>query len=257
MASRIKAIVRKEARESLWKFWLAAGLLVVVGGSLGPMYGFLGGLLPQLNVELLPGWIRNPLMQQLYNYRVYLWANWYGKNLYQMIALLTLIFGSGLIAGEVGRGTAGFLFSKPVRRPTVIRAKYGVALAVLWISTLLGTAATLIGSRWAGRPVDLPWFLGGLPAAMAGSAVLLAMTTVVSALSKDTVKAAAAAAVAYIAISVTGLFRPVRWLWVFGHMSAVSTLVSGRVDWLAAGAMLVAAGLFVACAEWLLGRRDV
>jgi ABC-type transport system involved in multi-copper enzyme maturation permease subunit len=257
VASRIRAIIRKEARESLWKIWLSVGILVVIGGSLGPMYGLLGSLLPQGLVESLPDWLKGPLMQQLHSYRTYIWGNWYGKNLYQMLTLLSVVFGAGLIAGEVSRGSAGFLFSKPVRRGSVLRAKYLVALALLWASAVAGTVAAVLASSLAGHAVDVLWFLTGLPAAMAGTALLLAIALVLSVASRDTVKAAAMTFVVFLLLSVTAFFRPLRWLWVFGHMTAIRTLASGQIDWAAVAAMLLASALFVACAGWLLDRRDV
>jgi len=257
VGSRTGAIVRKEARESVWKLLLAGLLLIVVGASLGPMYGLLGSLLPPGVLEMLPEWLKGPLMQQIHSYNIYIWANWYGKNLYQMLTLFSVVFGAGLLAGEVSRGTAGFLFSKPVRRTQVLRTKYAVALGVLAASAVAGTLAAAIASSISGHPVDVLWFLSGLPAALAATALLLSITLVSSVVSRDTVKAAAMAFVVFMAISATAFVRPLRWLWVFGHMTAVRTLASGRIDWAAVAGMLLAALVFLLGAERILVRKDI
>lgn len=257
MASPMRAVVRKELRESAWKLWLGIGLMVLFGGMLGPMFGVLGGVLPPGIIDLLPGWLRGPLGDMLGDYQLYLWYNWYGKNLYQMMTLFAVIFGAGLVSGEISHRTSGFLHSKPVGRATVLYAKYGVALGVLWAAALAGTVAALAGSAYAGQPVAVLQFLRGLPAGLAGTALVLSVVLVASVSARESMKAAALASVWLLAFSIASIVRPLRPLSLFVRMAGGRSAVTGRVEWVAVLAMLVLAGLLLKVAARLFETKEL
>jgi len=257
VANPVRALVRKEARESVWKLVVAVLIFAVLGGMLGPLYDWLSGLMPQVDLSTLPGWVRDPLDAQMRSYVHYIWGNWYGKNLMQFLVILVIVYGAGLIAAETSRGTSGFLFSKPIRRSTVVRTKYLVALGVLWVATVLGTIATLIGSSVAGRPVDWGWFMSAIPANLAATALVLAVTELFSVLMRDTAKAIAAAVVLVALSAFAGAFAGLRQLSVFVHMAAGRSFLTGQVDWLPVGVMLALSVLVVGVAEVMLSRRDI
>ena len=171
------ALVSKELRESRWKLILGVLLCGVTGAILGPMYEWVRELMGMPAMQALPGSLSAAIEVQLASYLPYIWSNWYGKNLLQYMVVLAIIYGSGLLAGEVTRRTSTFLFSKPVSRMQVMLVKYLIALGVLWVSAAVGTAATLAGTLAAGQGVPAGWFLAGLPAPLAGTAFLLALTT--------------------------------------------------------------------------------
>lgn len=257
MPSPLRAVVRKELRESVWKLWLGIGLLVVFGAMLGPVFGLLGGMLPQGIVDSMPDWLRGPLSAMLGDYRLYLWYNWYGKNLYQTLTILAVVFGAGLVAGEINHRTSGFLHSKPVSRATVLCAKYTVALGVLWSAALAGTAAVLAGSHYAGHPMAAGPFLLGLPAALAGAAVVLAVVLVASVNTREPVKAAGLAVLWLVIMSAASVIKPLRPFSVFVRMTGGRTALTGRVEWVAVLAMLGAAALFFGVAARLFERKEL
>jgi ABC-2 type transport system permease protein len=257
VSSPVRAIMRKELRESGWKLWLGVGVLAALGASLGPMFGFLGDLMSPQILELLPGWLRGPMDPMLKDYRIYLWANWYGKNLYQMLTMFTVIFGAGVVAGEMSHRTSGFLHSKPVSRAAVLCAKYVVALGVLWLGALAGTAAALIGSHVAGHQVAAGQFLLGLPAALAATALLLAVVLLASVSTREPMKAAGLATLWLMALSVSTFVRPLRPYSVFVRMAGGRTLVTGRIEWVAILVMLVAAAVVVAITVRLFEQKEL
>lgn len=257
MASPLRAVIRKEVRESAWKLWLGVGLLILFGGMLGPMFELLGGVLPPGILELLPAWLRGPLGDMLGDYQTYLWYNWYGKNLYQMMTLFAVVFGAGIVAGEVSHRTSGFLHSKPVGRAAVLYAKYGVALGVLWAAALAGTAAAVAGSVYAGHPVDIGRFLLGLPAALAGTAAVLAVVLVASVSARESMKAAALGAVWLLALSTASVVRPLRPFSLFVRMAGGRTALTGQVEWVAVLVMFGAAALLLGVASRLFRSKEL
>lgn len=249
--------MRKELRESVWKLWLGAGLLIVFGGMLGPTYGLIGGIFPQGAIELLPAWLRGPLSAMLGDYRLYLWYNWYSKNLYQMLTVFSIVFGAGLVAGEISHRTSGFLHSKPVSRSSVLGAKYAVALGVLWLSALAGTAAALIGSYASDHPVAVGSFLLGLPVALSGAAVLLSVVLLASVSAREPMKAAGLAVVWLVIMSVASIIRPLRGFSLFVRMSGERTALTGQVEWGAVAVMLVVAALLLGAAMRVFRNKEL
>ena len=257
MANPWRALISKELRESRWKLILALALLGATGAFLGPAYDWLLAMMPGLDTGALPEWLSGPLAMQLGNYRLYLWSNWYGKNLWQLVAILAAVYGAGLVAGEYGRGTGGFLFSKPVRRGTVLWTKFFVAWGILAAAALAGTGLTLVGSGLAGRAVDGLWFTLGLPAATAGTGVVLGLALLFSVLTRDTVKALGLTLLVLVASFVVAIVPGLRPYTLFYRMAGGATLATGGVEWPAVLVMLAVALALVRGAEVLLGRQDI
>lgn len=212
-----RALVRKELRESRWKI-IVGVLCGVTGAILGP---HLAGL-------TWPWWA---------GYSRHIWNNWYGGGLLQYMVVLSVIYGAGLLAGETARRTSGFLFSKPLSRMQVMLVKYLVALAVLWTSAVVGTATTLLGTFAVGHEVVVGWFLAGLPASLAGTAFLLALTTFASVHAGEPLRAGGImVAVLALLVVLPHLLRPLspglaEQLLFFRHMSGGETFTHGRIDW--------------------------
>ena len=252
MSGSMAALLRKEWREARWRLVVATVLLAATGASLGPLFDVLGDYMGLLGQLRLPGWIMDTMAHQMANYLVYLWSNWYGKNLLQLVAILAAIYGAGLVAGEVARRTSAVLFSRPVSRGQVLLAKYLVNLLVLALAALAGTLAVIAGGQLSGHTVPVLTLLKGLPATLAGTALLLALATMLSVGSDDPTKVMGVALLALVGIYAAGSWAPLRRLSLFAHMAAGATLRTGRVDWPAVLAMsAVAIGLFAAAAAWL------
>ncbi len=118
---------RKELLDARWKLICFALLALLVASVNVAAYQF------AKNQNLLPG--------PLASFNAFVWAQWFQVNAPLMLALGAVILGSGLIAGEVSKGTIFFLLSKPVSRERILLTKYGVSLGSLFVVTLLGSIA--------------------------------------------------------------------------------------------------------------------
>ena len=191
-------LLKKEFRESAWKHALALVVLSALGVSLPFMFEWLG----KLHMDI-GGVLGEAYRRQMSDFTLYMWANWYGKNLYQVLVIYAVVVGMAQVAGEVDRNTAGFLFSKPLGRSTIYRAKFTAGatgmLGVMTAATLL----TFLAAQVAGH--DLPaLFLAGLVVNAAGLLVIYSLALMFSVLLDDQLKAGAAAFGAALALGIPG-----------------------------------------------------
>ena len=129
-------MLRKELLESLRTFRLpiVAGLFLFTGLSSPVLARYLPEIIElaggdQLGVIDLP----TPTPADAVNQLV--------KNLAQFGALAAILLAMGLVASEKDRGTAAFILTKPVSRPTFLGAKLAGLTLVLLASTLVAVVA--------------------------------------------------------------------------------------------------------------------
>ena len=151
MSGAVRALLFKELREGRWKYShrrrgaRGAGRVhsrdaSIYRGHAGAVHGRPGRAAGAAGPHRPP---------DLLEMSTYLWTNWHTKNLYQTVAVIALVFGSGAVAGEFSRGTAPYLFSRAVVRRSVLAVKTAVDLAGMALAMLLGTAALDVTARIA------------------------------------------------------------------------------------------------------------
>jgi ABC-2 type transport system permease protein len=250
---RLAVLVGKELRQVRWVLWVGLGLTLLFGLSLPYFYRFISRMVGAgAGLPGLPG----DLIRQLADFRLYLWANWYGKNLYQNLTVIALLLGAGAVAGERARGTLPFLLTLPVSRRQVVTAKLVAGAVVLAACTVIPTVGVWVASPWLGGQSAPDGFLLGMPLAWAGSLVVLGLAALASVFAADGWRAGVVASLVCLVLAVPGWFRSTSFLSFFWHMKAFS-LMMGRFPW---GSLLVLLGaalvLFWAAAEAVC-HRDV
>ncbi len=226
-----RALFWKEMRDARWIIVVGLVIAVLTGVSLPLLFDYLAGLMSGVP---LPEWVRGTAEAQTANYRLYIWSNWYGKNLSQYVLVLAVIIGATALAGERGRGSLEFTLTRPLSRGAVFATKVAAGAAALAIIVVVSTVATLVSTLVAGRAVDPWWFLGGLAAFLAGSLTLHALALVFSARMVDAVKAGVAAIVVALVLTVPGYFPATTKYSLFYHMASGKAAMAPSV--LAGGA---------------------
>lgn len=191
-------LFRKELREGLWKHALALALLAAMGASLPFFHDWMSKM--QLDFG---GALGEALRQQMNDFTLYMWANWYGKNLYQVLVIYAVMVGMSQVAGEVDRNTAGFLFSKPLGRETIYRTKFIAGAAAMTAVMTAATIFTYLAALIAGKELTA-LFLAGLLVNAAGLLVIYSLAMMFSIVFDDQLKAGAAAFGAALVIAVPG-----------------------------------------------------
>jgi len=258
VSAPVRALFYKESREGRWKYIVAALVLIALAIATPLLYDMLVGLLGEFFAdESIPAEFRRLVPPGALELPVYLWANWHGKTLYQMMVLFALIFGASTVAGEFSRGSAPFVFSRAVRRRTVVLVKTAVDLGALALIALASTAALDVTARIA-HGYAAPWtYYGALIPIMAGTAFVYGLSLLMSTRFDDPVKAGAAAAAVAALFSIPTLVPAWRRWSVYVHMTGSTLLASGTFPWGSELVIAALAALLLAAACVSLERRDI
>ncbi|QBD80230.1 hypothetical protein EPA93_31335 [Ktedonosporobacter rubrisoli] len=116
-------MIRKELLEVRWKFFILGPLILLVAGmNVSPYTPFGTSAVSNLNA--------------------YVWQQWFWIGGPGLLGFMAAFLGSGLIAGEVNKGTLYFLLTRPISRKRILLTKYATSMAILLILAL--TASIVI-----------------------------------------------------------------------------------------------------------------
>lgn len=183
---------RKELLDARWKLICFALLALLVASVNVAAYQF------AKNQNLLPG--------PLASFNAFVWAQWFQVNAPLMLALGAVILGSGLIAGEVSKGTIFFLLSKPVSRERILLTKYGVSMGILFAVTLTASITIEGVSIALGHPQDVLRLLVATVLLWLGALFPLGLSLLFSVVFPDIVRPLAFALVITAVLSLPAIF---------------------------------------------------
>lgn len=233
----VTAVAGKEAFEARWRALVLTAILVVTAISLPLVFEWLPRMVGDIP---LPGSMLEDLESQLADPRLYLWASWYGKNYLQIMAVGALIWGMGLIARDREKGTLGYILSRSITRRGILGAKFGVAAAFLALISLVSTLILVVA--WGiVMSEGIPWdILMGLPQAILSMWVVLAITSLFSAISRDQIMALVGSGAILILMVGANWFPQTRSISLITHMAAGHTLRTGELDLVVMASLLAA-----------------
>lgn len=184
-------------------------------------------------------------------------AQWI-KNLSQLLTLLVLVSGGGLIAGEVAAGTTALVLTKPVPRFAFVSAKVIAQCTAVVSAVVVGTALEQGVTRlvFGTSPGADLWRATG--AWIAWAVMLVALVAVFSA--RFTALAAGGLSVgAFVALSVLSAWGPAARYSPAGLLGIPARIASGEqvaTAWPVATALL-ACVVLTALSGWLFARREL
>ena len=191
------------------------------------------------------------------DYTSFVWSQWPVKYLLWLSAAAAVLFGAGVLGGEIGRGTALFLASKPVTRREIYTTKAAAGLAMLALCVFIPTLVLVLVSSIKGFFLDHGTFLTAALITFAGAAVIYLGTAVLSVLIPVPFRAGAAAALFWLVASVPGCFDATAVFSIYYHMSGVPYWLLGGNPIVPLGFFLVLGGLFYELGVWLWSRHDI
>jgi ABC-2 type transport system permease protein len=228
----------KELLEARWKFIIFALLVLLVAGLNVASYQFAKDLLqPALSDPAIP-----PMFQQrLTSFDAFAWGSWFQTNAPVFLALLAAILGSGLIAGEVSKGTIFFLLSKPVSRERILLTKYAMSMGILLAVSLIASIAIEGVSVILGHPQDIPRLLTATVLVWLGALFTLGLSLLFSVMSTDIMRPLTLALVITLVLSLPAIF-PNGENWSLGlYWSSEEAYLNGGFPLKEYGVCLVAA----------------
>ena len=116
----------KELLEARWKAIICGVIALVLVEVSTTTYGLFKSALNTSSIQQMPQFLQQQMQQMMSTYDVYVWGNWFAKNGPEILAIIAVVLGAGLIAGEVNKGTIFFLLGKPISRERVLLIKYAV-----------------------------------------------------------------------------------------------------------------------------------
>jgi len=246
--------LRKEVSEHLhtWRLPVLGGVFLFFALT-GPILAMLTPALlrslqagqPGLVIQIpVPGW------RDAY-------AQWI-KNLSQIGAFVMILVAAGSVSGEVSKGTAVLVLTKPLSRVDFIMCKAVVFFSIVVVEVVLGTVVTqavtllVFGSA--------PWAAIWTPTIvwLVFAALLIAIATLASSI-VPTLAAAGLGLVAFFAISIAAMWGPVARFSPAGLTFAPSRILLGQPVALAWPLVTAAAGALalIAIAALLFSRREL
>ncbi|MFY9146247.1 MAG: ABC transporter permease subunit [Bacillota bacterium] len=244
----MKALYFKELLEVRWKLIIVLLITVIVAVPLPFMFDLFKSSVHMFTEDLFMDIPMLKIFQQQIeaqasSFNLYLWANWYGKNLPQMILVLAAVIGGPMLAGESASGTFRFLLSKPISRRQVFLAKYAAGATATAVLSVVSTIALLISTKAAGQSVGVLWFLAPQPAQILGGLCLLSIALWLSARIDDSVVAGVVAVGVGIALAIVDSFGPLKGRLIFGLMAESRSLTTGVPNPVSIVILAVVAGL--------------
>jgi len=232
------AVLKKEIRETAWKHVLALALLSALGITLPFVFEWIG----KFQVDI-GGTLGEAYRRQMSDFTFYMWANWYGKNLYQILVIYTVVVGMAQLAGETGRNTAGFLFSKPLGRETIYRSKFIAGAALMLTVMTVATSLTYLAASAAGKGLPA-LFMTGLVVNAAGLLLIYNLALMFSVLFDDQLKAGAAAFSSALVLGIPGWIPGYGMYSLYRQMYAWPVYTGDGFQLGAIAIMLLAAWIF-------------
>ena len=179
-------LIKKELRESQLAILVALIFLILTAFVIQLTYPMMKELAKQPLPEspFLPKNLSREI-SALTNYRVYIWSQWFPKNLVQVLILVALILGASALAGEKSRKTWEFLLSRPFSRREVYFYKVKIRLAAIFALSLISSLIYLLilGSFKPSVFSLWPGFLLSSLTVFSLAAVVLSLATLFSAFS--------------------------------------------------------------------------
>ena len=145
----------KELIEARWKALICGLIALVLVEVSTATYGLFKSALNTSNMQQMPQFLQQQLQQMTSTFDLYVWGNWFAKNGPEIMVIVAIVLGAGLIAGELNKGTIFFLLGKPISRERVLLIKYAVSALILLAISAITSIALIVTAAVMGHPQDI------------------------------------------------------------------------------------------------------
>ncbi len=183
-------------------------------------------------------------IEKLKDWSFYVYSQWFGKNLGQLVPIIGIIFSFPLFSREIENGTIQFLVSRKGRWHVFSR-KIAVSISLLLLTIGILCILPLIYSWIAGLELDTSP-LGALAVhALVGSILWYSVALFFSAAFSDQVKPLISS-LALLALTTTlGLLKPLSFLNTYSYIMSTSWNATTSTSYVILSLILIALSWFV------------
>lgn len=237
---------KKEVYAAKFKFFTGFLVLAVLAVGIPLLYDITVRLVENLSP---PDFLKG---QEVFlkDYRLYIWSQWFGKNLYQFGSVMAAIFGAGIISSEVSRKTMQFLLAKPIRREDVFTVKFIVNFAALALTVLASTIVLYITVVATGHKVPVVEMAQNIIMALAGMAVIYSIAVYFSTVFDRTLKSAIVTGIIAMSLFVPGFFPGLHYYSVYYHMTGYDIALGKGFPLIPLAVLII-----ITAAFYMLGRN--
>ena len=249
-------LLRKELREARWKLLLGLAILTATAVFIPFSFNFLKDLLSALPQEQLKRYGGMMAVNLFNDFNLYIWSQWNAKNLTQIGAIMTVLVGMNLIAGETSGQTAGFLLARPVSRRSVFLTKALAGMLIIVSMVWFATIAMVIAVYFTPYTIDAARLFLTTVLTTLGLLVLFSVTMLLSTIIDEPVKAGGVTVLFIILMVFSGWIRPLRFLNLFNHMYGARYFIGGTFPVISAAVMVVLLILLLAAGVKLFEKKE-
>lgn len=181
--------------------------------------------MPKFLEKLLP----KSFIENLSDWSFYIFSQWFGKNLGQMVPILAIIMAFPLFARENENGTIEFLLARQSRK------KVFLAKSILGLLTVLGQMLVFsllpaIYSFFANENLKYSYLLAFLVHTVVGAIFWFMVALILSVMSADQVKPILISFGLLAATTAVGMIRYFKFLNTYTYVLGSKIFQSGRID---------------------------
>lgn len=249
-------LLKKELREALWKLVLGTVILTALALFIPLSYNFiidLFSLLPYEQLEKYLGTIPTDLFN---DFSLYLWSQWNAKNLPQLGAIMAILVGMSLLAGEANNKTMSFLLTRPVSRRSVFLSKVLTGILMMFIMVWTATLLMIFTAGFTPNAVDTGKLLTCTFITSIGLFVILSLSILFSTIFGEPVKAGGATVLILVILAAASWFKPLRVINPFIHMYGAQYMIAGTFPLIPVLLMSLVGVGFLAVAMWVFQKKE-
>jgi len=246
--------------ETRWRFLIGLALLMCTAAVVVFAYPRVVKLLPMALTADVSSEIGRRIREAAEiqgTYRGYLWQQWFGQNLPNLLSIFAVVLGTGGLLPQASKGGALFTLSMPVSRNRILGVRAATGLGELLVLAFVPSLLLPLLSPLVGQSYGIGDALVHSGSVFIQGAALFSATLLLSTVFSDVwrpllIVLCGAAVVAFF----DQVFLGASQYSLFRIMSAESYFRGGGLPWLGllAGALVSAAMLYGAAAN--ISRRD-
>ncbi|MGI6452815.1 MAG: ABC transporter permease subunit [Syntrophomonadaceae bacterium] len=175
--------------------------------------------------------LQHQLTQIFNDINLYVWSQWFGKNLYQLILLSTIIIGFPLFARETEHDTNIFLLSHQTRARVFFTKLMASAMALLTL-TGIGCLLPVFMASYYGFDFSLQKGLAFWICILVSAWLLHAIVVFLSVVSRDTVIPIIVSVTIFVVLGIPGRVTGLEPINIYRYLAGADVFFSGSIPWL-------------------------
>ncbi|MBM7559775.1 ABC transporter permease [Marinitoga litoralis] len=195
-------------------------------------------------------------ISQLYDWNIFIFSQWFGKNFGQMIPIFAIILAFPLFSREVENGTMEFLLVRKSRN-YVFYSKVFSSLIIGFSIVIIGSILPIIYSLFAGKDFLYEYALKYIIHGIIGVWLWNNITVFFSIIFNDQVKPILSSIGLLAITTALGFLKPLRWLNTYSYVLGGKILSEGKINWIYTESLFVIGGFILLASYYIFKNKEI